>query len=180
LILTKALGTGTMTAALKRSEFSEEQIHEALSSMSQLNSILDLLSKEQAAAIHAATDVTGFGFLGHAVQMAKASGKNFQIQTREIPSMELAKICLEKGYLTKAHKSNQVYVEKDVDWNNADEVHRLLLLDPQTSGGLLLSVDSSQADGILTALRSRFVKANHVGQVVDHGTENQNFSVSLL
>jgi selenide,water dikinase len=180
LILTKALGTGTMTAALKRSEFSEEQIHEALSSMSQLNSILDLLSKEQAAAIHAATDVTGFGFLGHAVQMAKASGKNFQIQMREIPSMELAKICLEKGYLTKAHKSNQVYVEKDVDWNKADEVHRLLLLDPQTSGGLLLSVDSSQADGILKALRSRFVKANRVGQVVDHGTENQNFSLSLL
>jgi selenide, water dikinase len=144
--------------------------------MSQLNSILDLLSKEQAAAIHAATDVTGFGFLGHAVQMAKASGKNFQIQSHKVPAMELAKTCLEKGFLTKAHKSNQIYVEKDVEWNSVDEIRRLLLLDPQTSGGLLLSVESSQAEGILQALRVHFPKANRVGQVA----EPQKFSMSLL
>jgi selenide,water dikinase len=176
LILTKALGTGTMTAGLKRSEYTESDIQEALSSMSQLNSVLDLLSEPQALAIHAATDITGFGFLGHSLQMAKASQKSFQIQSLKIPQFDLARKSLEKGFLTKAHRTNQQYVEKEVSWNSVDEVTRLLMLDPQTSGGLLLSVGPTQANGVLGALQGRFGKACVVGEVV----APQKTFVSLL
>jgi selenide,water dikinase len=165
LILTKGLGTGTITAALKRSELTEDQMSEALQSMTQINSVLDLLSEEEAAAIHAATDITGFGFLGHAMQMAKASDKAFEVTFSQLPQLEKAQECLEKGFLTKAHRTNAQYVEGQVDLGALSEWQKLLLVDPQTSGGLLLSVDSSQAAQIVLSLKSRFPKVSVIGHV---------------
>lgn len=165
LLLTKALGTGTITAGLKRSEHTESDMSEALQSMTQLNQVLDLLTDELAGGIRAATDITGFGFLGHAMQMAKASQKTFSIETSALPVLRLASECLEKGFLTKAHRTNREYVELNVDWGVADEISRLLMLDPQTSGGLLLSVDESKASQLLTALQSRFSRVSIVGRV---------------
>ncbi|MBC7421227.1 MAG: selenide, water dikinase SelD [Bdellovibrio sp.] len=166
LILTKGLGTGTITAALKRAEVTEADITEALNSMTQANACLDLLNDDLASAIHAATDITGFGFLGHSVQMAKASKKTFQINVSDLPILPQAKEFLQKGFLTKAHRSNREYVAENVHYNSIDEILALLLLDPQTSGGLLLSVKKEKAEDILTALKKRFVKAAFVGNVI--------------
>jgi selenide,water dikinase len=165
LLLTKALGTGTLTAALKRSEISEGQMAEAMHSMSQLNCVLDLLDGHLASGVHAATDITGFGLLGHAMQMSKASHKTFEIESSKLPRLPLAMDCLEKSFLTKAHRTNREYVEKDVHWGQVDELTKLLMFDPQTSGGLLLSVDPALAREIETSLRSRFSFVSRIGTV---------------
>ncbi len=175
LILTKGLGTGTITAALKRSEISESEMSEALSSMCQINQILDLLGSKEATGIHAATDITGFGLLGHSLQMAIASQKSFAFDFKNLPVLDLALSCLEKKFLTKAHRTNMEYVERETTWGNLNETQRQLLVDPQTSGGLLLSVDPSQAAAILNQLRPRFPRAAVVGQV----QEKQISSVNL-
>ena len=111
LILTKALGTGTCMASLKRQEHSEEDLLEPIESMMTLNRVLDLLGESEALAIHAATDITGFGLLGHSQQMAQASRKTLVFEHARLPIFAKASECLERGFLTKAHKSNAVYTE---------------------------------------------------------------------
>lgn len=165
LILTKGLGTGTITAALKRGETTEVEISEALGSMGKANACLDLLSEDLKSAIHAATDITGFGFLGHSVQMAEASQKSFVIETSQVPVLERAEEFLKKSFLTKAHRSNREYVGEKVSYGAVDDVKALLLLDPQTSGGLLLSVSPNYAEQVVLALKSRFPKTCIVGKV---------------
>ncbi len=176
LILTKGLGTGTLTAGLKRSELSETDIAEALKSMCQLNQILDLLNADLQSAVHAATDITGFGFLGHSMQMAKASQKSFMIKYDDVPALALAKQCLEKSFLTKAHRTNKDYVDQSVDWGNIDPITSLLFLDPQTSGGLLLAVDEAKAFEINKALKARFLKSSIVGKI----EAQSDFAIKLI
>lgn len=166
LILTKGLGTGTMTAALKRREASEQDIQEATTSMGTLNNALDYLSDELANAIHAATDITGFAFSGHSMQMAKASQVGFKVQFESLPKFSGVMDYLEKGFLTKAHRSNAAYTESGVQTASLSELQRLLLHDPQTSGGLLLAVQKEQANQILQQLQKGFSKAAIVGEVV--------------
>lgn len=165
LILTKALGTGTMTAALKRGGSDERGIAEAVSSMTQLNRVDDLLTEQELSAIHAATDITGFGFSGHSYQMAKASGVRFRLDSKSLPSMDRAREFLEKEFLTKAHRTNREYTSSHLNDAALEPWQRLLIHDPQTSGGLLLSVEASQAERMVSALRSRFAKATLVGEV---------------
>lgn len=172
LILTKGLGTGTITAALKRSELGESDIGEALASMTQLNQILDLLSYELAEAIHAATDITGFGLLGHTMQMAQASQKTFSIVASNIPALKHARNCIEKSFLTKAHRTNGEYVKPHVQFGELDEITKLLLLDPQTSGGLMLSVDPKFATSVLATLQPRFANVAVVGEVQDFSSKS--------
>jgi len=168
LILTKGLGTGTITAALKRDAVSESEIQYAIESMATLNNAIDYLDTKQIAAVHAATDVTGFGLSGHAMQMAKASGMNLAIRTKDLPRLERAQEFLAKEFLTKAHRTNREYtagacVFSDSLQNNA--VEQLLLHDPQTSGGLLLSVAPECALEILEKLRLAFPMVAIIGEV---------------
>ena len=166
LILTKAIGTGTMTAGLKRREFTETDIQEAIDSMRTLNNVVDFLNEEQLHAVHAATDITGFGLSGHSMQLAKASNVTLQIETQKIPKFEKALQALERGFLTKAHRSNAAYTESSIDVEAVSSpLTRSLLHDPQTSGGLLLSVAHDQSEGILQALRSHFPFAKLIGKV---------------
>lgn len=165
LILTKPLGTGTMTAALKRREVSEEVISEALTSMGTLNNVLDFLSEEQAKSIHAATDITGFGLAGHSMQMAKASQVSLDFIWKQLPKFDGVMNYLEKGFLTKAHRSNAQYTEGAVEHSDISDLERLLLFDPQTSGGLLLSVKAEKASEVVQALKEKFKKVSIVGKV---------------
>ncbi len=166
LILTKKLGTGTLAAGLKKGLYSEVDIEEALASMSQLNKVPTLLSAESLTAIHSATDITGFGFLGHAVQMAEASQKKFIISSSKVPFFAEAPGSLESGNLTKAHRTNRAYVESKIDWTALSETQKLLMVDPQTSGGLLLSVAADMALSVLADLQSYFKASAVVGKVV--------------
>lgn len=166
LILIKPLGTGTMTAALKRREASESDISEAIASMGTLNNILDFVSPASHEAIHAATDITGFAFSGHSMQMAKASNVSLKIDFEKLPQFRNVMSFLEKGFLTKAHRSNAQYTEADLDFGNLSAMQKLILHDPQTSGGLLLSVRREQAETLLKEISSKFSSAAIVGEVL--------------
>lgn len=165
LILTKPLGTGTMTAALKRRELTENDISEAILSMSTLNNVIDYLNENQIAGVHAATDITGFGLSGHAMQLAKASGVTLHIKTEVLPKFSKTFECLEKGFLTKAHRSNADYTQEFVGTEGLGKLHNLLIHDPQTSGGLLLVVDPNSSAQILNALKIKFQSAAIIGRV---------------
>lgn len=152
LILTKPLGTGTICAGIKRMELSELEAADAINSMKKLNNIIDYLSSEEAQSIHAATDITGFGLAGHGYQLAKASQVTLKIDLMKLPLFSRTLEFLEKGWLTKAHRSNEEYTREYVKFQNQDEFRKLACFDPQTSGGLLLSVDKNFAESIVKTL----------------------------
>lgn len=166
LILTKALGTGTMTAALKRQEVSEADIMEALESMAMVNNAVDFMSDEQKKSVHAATDITGFGLSGHSMQLAKASEVTLKFHSQKLPKFTKALHFLEKSFLTKAHRSNAQYTENDVDSSALDNLYKLLIHDPQTSGGLLLSVPAHLSADLVQRLKKKFVFTAVVGEVL--------------
>ncbi|MBV2168585.1 MAG: selenide, water dikinase SelD [Bdellovibrio sp.] len=166
LILTKPLGTGTMTAALKRQEAQEDDIMEALLSMATVNNAVDYMTPILKDQVHAATDITGFGFSGHAMQLAKASGISLKVHSEKLPRFSKAFSCLEKSYLTKAHRTNAQYTEQDIDVAKLDALYKLLIHDPQTSGGLLLSVSSNVSQDMVQALRAKFKSAEIIGEVL--------------
>jgi len=166
LILTKALGTGTLTAALKRREVCEEDIMEALLSMATVNNAIDCMNAELKSGIHAATDITGFGFSGHSMQMANASQVTLKVDAERLPRFGDALRYLESGFLTKAHRTNQEYTESSISVSNLDHLHRLLIHDPQTSGGLLLSVSPELSHEMVQVLRARFESAEIIGIVL--------------
>lgn len=166
LILTKPLGTGTLTAGLKNQDYDEEGIREALDSMSQLNSVPTLLTDEELCLIHSATDITGFGLAGHLQQMSRASGVGFHLRFREIPVFNKAFASLQAENLTKAHRSNESYTQSSIQYESAlDPIEKKILFDPQTSGGLLLSVPGAKAVDLLQKIQARFPRASIVGEV---------------
>ncbi|MEK2646041.1 selenide, water dikinase SelD [Bdellovibrio sp. BCCA] len=166
LILTKALGTGTMTASLKRQESTEEDIMEALLSMATVNNAIDFIPANLVNEVRAATDITGFGLSGHSMQLAKASQVSLRIHSQKLPRFAKTMHCLEKGFLTKAHRSNAQYTEDSIDVSKLDALHKLLIHDPQTSGGLLLSVSPEVSGLMVQALRAKFKSAEIIGEVI--------------
>lgn len=175
LILTKPLGTGTLTAALKRGEAGEDDIRDGLDSMCLLNDAFVQLPAELRGAVHAATDVTGFGLAGHGLNMARASGVALEIRTERLPRFERAMEFLSKGFLTKAHRTNGDYVADSSRFDVAEPQWRQLVLDPQTSGGLLLAVDPAAAAGIVSRLSARFPAVSVIGAVHAPGAESLRF-----
>lgn len=167
LILTKALGTGAATAALKRQDVQESDIETELNSMSELNNVVDYLDVDDIAAIHSATDVTGFGLAGHAIQMARASEKIFKIKFQQLPIFAKTIEFLQAGYLTKAHRTNKEYVIQELQTENISDVQRQVLFDPQTSGGLLLSVKKEMASSIVSKLIKKNKFTSIIGEVVE-------------
>ncbi len=166
LILTKPLGTGTICAGMKRQEIDEERAQQAIASMKRLNNVQDFLTTRDLKNIHAATDITGFGLLGHGSQLARASNVTLHISPRALPVFDLTYECLERGFLTKAHRSNDEYTRQKVSFApTVTELQKLLAFDPQTSGGLLLSVSSASAETIVEALRTRFPGTSVIGEV---------------
>lgn len=166
LILTKKLGTGTVTAALKRGLVSEDQISEVIQSMCQLNKVPQMLSTELKASVHSATDITGFGLLGHSFQMAKASRQTVQITFGLLPVFDLAYKTLEQECFTKAHRTNAEYVKEYVTGlEKFSENQKRIMFDPQTSGGLLLSVDPKYSQQILNLIKTEFPAASKIGTV---------------
>ncbi|OYZ15211.1 MAG: selenide, water dikinase SelD [Bdellovibrio sp. 28-41-41] len=165
LILTKCLGTGTHTAALKRQFVNESEIMDVVNSMRQLNSVPSMLNSKLYSAVHAATDITGFGFAGHSFNMAKASDKLFDIKFSKLPLFEGTLESLDRGYLTKAHRTNRDYIKDSANLSALQELEILALCDPQTSGGLLLSVDPIHADEVLKEVKTQFPHSCIIGDV---------------
>ena len=179
LILTKGLGTGTITTALKIREAKEEWVSAAIASMKLLNRAPDLLRDVM---VSAATDVTGFGLAGHLLQMMKASRTRAEIQLDSLPLIEGARECLLLEMLNRAHKTNEEYVREAVSYEGAEEWQKWLTVDPQTSGGLLLSVPDADAVRAVGLLRERFPLTQIVGRVLgwDSGRASDDSWIRFL
>lgn len=170
LILTKALGTGSICAGIKRQEIAPEFAAEAIASMKKLNNIIDLLTLQEVASIHAATDITGFGLAGHGYQLARASDKTLSLKFSDLPLFSGTMSALEKGLLTKAHRSNEEYTRAAMTWSpEISDTQKLVAFDPQTSGGLLLSVSPAFAADIVNRLRTQFPATAIIGKVLPKG-----------
>ena len=166
LILTKRLGTGVIGTALKKDAAAEAAVDAAILSMSTLNrASMELALPLE---VHAATDVTGFGLLGHAREMAVGSKVSLALDSAQIEFLPEARELARKGFLPGGLKRNQEFIGGCVEFATdvAEEV-RNLLFDPQTSGGLLLSVAPKDAARLLVSLRARGVDAQQVGKVME-------------
>ncbi len=166
LILTKRLGTGVISTALKSGQASEESVRAATESMLALNRAASEAALESGA--HAATDITGFGLLGHARELALGSGVSLSLDHRRIEFLPGAFDCAKAGHLPGGLKRNMEFILGCVGFANgiSDEVKNLLF-DPQTSGGLLISAAKNNAPELLKALRQRRVPASEIGEVIE-------------
>ena len=172
LILTKGLGTGTLTSALKLDKAKPEWISAAVKSMTQLNHVRDLLAGVE---VHAATDVTGFALAGHAMQMAQASQVTLAIEAQRLPVLIGAIETLDEGVLNRAHYTNRDYVRPNSNLDDLDAPWSWLAVDPQTSGGLLLSVPAAQAEHAVAQLNKRFEGARMIGDVREKDSKDLLF-----
>ena len=149
LLLSKPLGTGVITTALKQDKADPAHVAGAVEWMKRLNDRAGNAALKMDA--HAATDITGFGFIGHAWEMAQAAGAGMRILHKSIPLMEGARIYAEKGIFPGGAYDNYQYYQDHVQFNAVlSEWEKLLLFDPQTSGGLLLAVDEDIYQGFIS------------------------------
>jgi selenide,water dikinase len=165
LILTKPLGLGILTTALKRDLVSEQEIEAAVETASQLNNAAR--DAMQDAGVTAATDVTGFGFLGHLTEMLEASNAGAVIRRYSIPVWQQAVPLANDGVYPGGLESNKKYLRGRVQPDGVSEDDLLPLYDPQTSGGLLIAVPESRASRLLRDLEERGVTGAGVGEVAE-------------
>lgn len=165
LILTKPLGIGVITTAMKRTEVSQEVAQGAVETMCALNASAS--EAMQAVGVHACTDVTGFGLLGHLHEMALASGVAARVNAEAVPLLPGARELAEAGNICGGSRANLRYLEPFVRFgDHIDETTRILLADAITSGGLLISVAEEKAPQLVEALKARgTLTASEIGSV---------------
>jgi len=170
LIFTKAIGTGVISTAIKKGEARQEWIDAATRSMTTLNAKAAEVAIASGAKVHAATDITGFGLIGHVREMAAGSGVSVRINAAAVPVLEGALECVRKGFIPGGLNANRDFAECLVGYegNVAEEV-KTILFDPQTAGGLLLSVPAENSNNLVVALRTAGVPAVEIGEVTSAG-----------
>lgn len=174
LVLTKPLGIGILTTGIKQGKTSPEAAEEAIRIMERLNREASAAMVE--VGVHAATDVTGFGLLGHLYEMTSASGVTATIWFDRIPVLEEARTLANRGAIAGGTARNYEYLESLVDFGRLEVGERLILADAQTSGGLLMAVPRQRLEALRAALRRRAVDDAHVGEITLGG--NGRISVS--
>ena len=166
LILTKRLGTGIIGTALKQSHASAASVEAAVASMCALNR-----GASEAALkfdVHAATDITGFGLLGHAREMAAGSRVSLVIDSARVEFLPEARGYSREGFLPGGLKRNLEFIAGCVEFaGGVQQEIRNLLFDPQTSGGMLFAVGAADAPRLLQALRERNNPATEIGSVIE-------------
>jgi selenide,water dikinase len=168
LILTKPLGTGIISTALKRDIIAESDMLQAIDVMSELNAGAARAMAELGDAVHAATDVTGFGLLGHLKNMLEASGQSARLSAEQMPSLDGVKALLERDSVPGGTQRNLDAANEVTSWaNDVTTADRLLVCDAQTSGGMLIAVEHSRAPDLIRALeKQRTPVAARIGEIV--------------
>jgi len=167
LILTKPLGTGVISTAIKKGVAEPAWIKSAIQAMTTLNRAAAELAASGKFRVHAATDITGFGLIGHAREMAIGSGVTIHLYSAGVPLLEGALDCVRAGYVPGGVKSNREFAECAVGYDSGiPEEMKTILFDPQTAGGLLLSVAREDAAPLLKALRATGVPAAEIGEIL--------------
>ena len=175
LVLTKPIGTGILSTALKRDAITEDDMTGPVEVMTTLNAGAASAMAELEGAVHAATDVTGYGLLGHLYGMLSASGVEARVRVASVPVFDGVRALIERGMVPGGTKRNLTASDDYTTWaGGQNEVDRLLLADAQTSGGLLIAVDPSRTDDLIAALRANDTPAAAViGEVVDGGEQGK-------
>ncbi len=172
LILTKPLGTGIINTAVKGKLADEPTGRAAVEVMTALNDRAGGVMFSLG--VSACTDITGFGLLGHLYEMLSASGVGGRIYLKDVPILEQVRNLAETGLIPGGAYRNLEYLEEWLRWDEEiDETDRLILADPQTSGGLLMAVPRKRADEAVNALRAEGVAGVKIGEIVES-------SVSLI
>jgi selenium donor protein len=168
LVLTKALGTGALSTKLKAGKLETEWLEPLVRSMTLLNKTASGLMRAFDA--HACTDITGFGFFGHALEVAQASDVTFEISAENVPALPGAREAIEDQFVPGGSGTNRMFVYDHVAWVRPrnDALDRLLC-DAQTSGGLLIALPEKQASDFVRALADTYPSAAVVGRVVERG-----------
>lgn len=171
IILTKSIGTGAISTGIKRGIASAEAIDAAMKMMT--TSAASAAEAMQTVGAHACTDVTGFGLLGHAFEMARASDVCLIIESSRVPLLPDVLELIAQGMLTRGDKNNREYVGDTIEF--AEEISHEMqsaLFDPQTAGGLLISVERSKADALINKIEGAVVigevrnRSSHLIQVI--------------
>ena len=167
LVLTKPIGTGVLSTALKRDLATAADLAPAVKSMTTLNAGGARAMRALGEKVHAATDVTGFGLLGHLHNMMNASGTAAELDAATVPLLPRAMELAERGTIPGGTKRNREALNAHVKFGaEVPEPLRVLLFDAQTSGGLLISVEAGQADALVNALeREGTPAAVRIGRV---------------
>ena len=182
LILTKAIGTGVITTALKQGKAEPAWVAEAIRSMTTLNR---LPSEVVAGAegVHAMTDVTGFGLMGHARELAIGSGMRIELIVDQVPRIEGALDAIGRGAIPAGLLANREFAEcvsADAPGARIADDVRALLYDPQTAGGLLVSVAAAGSSALLQSLHAAGVAATRIGSVLGPYTTGSGEPAILL
>lgn len=168
LILTKPVGSGVIVTAKKGELASEEDYAAALEHMRRLNRTAGMAAAANGC-VHACTDITGFGLMGHAYEMAAGSGVTVVLDSRSVPLMNGAKELAEMGILPGGVYRNRNYVKPHAKMDTAEEALVDLMCDPQTSGGLLIALPPTAAEQLLKTLRETDPWACMIGTVEEAG-----------
>jgi len=167
LILTKPLGTGIISTAIKRQKASSRAIATAVETMATLNRVAAEVVQE-VGGVHAMTDVTGFGLLGHLREMTAGSKVRARLRARAIPLLPEVRELALQGLIPGGTQRNYASVQSVVRWDpGLEEVDRLILSDAQTSGGLLIAVTPEKSRHLLSTLLGRGVPAADIGEVIE-------------
>jgi selenide,water dikinase len=162
--LTKAIGTGVISTGIKRAKASEAIVSGSVATMLTPGKFAAEAMREFD--VKGATDVTGFSLLGHAWEMACASKVTIEIDASAVPLLDGALELATQGMLTGADKTNREYVGEDVEIaDSVDENLVKLLFDPQTAGGMLISVSEEKADSLLSELKKNYPVSSIIGRV---------------
>ena len=163
LVLTKPIGTGILATAAKKGLLETDELEALYASMCSLNR--DASRAALALGVQCATDVTGFGLLGHALHIAAASQVSLRIMSQRVPLLPGTSRAWEAGARTGGAERNLEHLEARVDWGSASAATQAFLIDPQTSGGLLVAIPGAQVAEYL----SRVPGAVEIGEVVPRG-----------
>jgi selenide,water dikinase len=164
LVLTKSLGTGVLTTAAKRGLPGVEGLVAAVDSMTRLNAAAAEVAVAQG--LRGATDVTGFGLIGHLSELLTASGLSAELWAAELPALPGAREAIDAGAVSGGTRRNLADTAH-VDWGECPAERRVLACDAQTSGGLLLAVPGDRLDDVRTDLRARGVAPAAIGRLVE-------------
>ena len=169
LVFTKALGTGVISTALKAGHAEPVWLEAATKSMTTLNKLAAEVATQFGAEIHGATDVTGFGMIGHVREMVLAGKVSVRIDAAKVPVLPGAIECIRAGYIPGGLKTNREFADCLVEYGpGVDQATKMLLFDPQTAGGLLLSISAGAANRYIEKLKSAGGAATVVGEILPH------------
>ena len=164
LILTKPIGTGVISTAIKNARAEEHVVAASVETMLTPGKYAAEAMRDFG--VKGATDVTGFALLGHAWEMARASKVTIEIDANAVPLLEGALELASQRMLTSGDKTNREYVGTDIEiGGSVDENVVRLLFDPQTAGGMLIAIDEKKADALLAALSENYPKAQKIGRI---------------